>query len=84
VRRVTLAVLLLVGSVTLAESKYKCGASACDNAGLVADARAAVSDACPCGDAVSAAAYRKCWKPVAKDFVRLRARASSASHAARS
>jgi hypothetical protein len=70
VRRATLAVMLLIASVAPAESKYKCAASACDAGALVAAARAAVSDACPCGDAVSAAAYRKCWKPVARAFIK--------------
>jgi hypothetical protein len=64
------ALLLLIASVAPAESTFKCRISPCHDAGLVAAARAAVNDACPCRAAPSAAAYRKCWKPVVKDFVR--------------
>jgi hypothetical protein len=70
--RIGSIVALLVAMATPAESRLACGSSACGDDALVADVRAAVRDACPCGGAASAKAHRKCWKPVVKQLVKSR------------
>src|SRR5689334_1166076 len=63
--------LLLMGllAATAAHASLKCAPSACSDPSVVADVRAAVRDACPCGAATSPNGYKKCWKPVVKHAV---------------
>lgn len=58
--------LVLLAPATPAGAKFTCGASACPDPTLVSATRAAVSEACSCGEATSRKAYAKCWKPVVR------------------
>jgi hypothetical protein len=68
--RLVAVLAFLVALAASAEARLACGMSACADDTLVSDVRAAVRDACPCSSAVSATAYKKCWKPVVKQFVK--------------
>jgi hypothetical protein len=66
--------LCLIGLLfaTSAHAKLACGPSTCSDPTVVAAARAAVREACPCGDARSGKTYKQCWKPVVRQLARER------------
>jgi len=69
--------LALLAVASPADAKLRCGqTSSCPDAGAVAEARAAADQACPCGEATSAKAYKKCWKPVVASFAKTRGKAA--------
>ncbi len=64
------ALLIWGTSLAGATPMVSCEASACADQDLVAAARSAVRDKCPCGSAASGKAFRKCWKPVVTAFAK--------------